>query len=108
MRRSMMLHTILALAGALSPGAEAMPLLIRECDRCGIGLAGRDAEAGLTRCRECSAAPDAEAAVVARRDPIEVACPVCRRGPGEACDRRTMGRRWMYHRARVDAAEGGR
>ena len=40
--------------------------------------------------------------------PIEVVCPTCRAQPGEACDRRTMGRKWLYHRARVDAAGGGR
>jgi hypothetical protein len=75
------------------------PLIIRECDRCGIGLAGIDAEAGITRCRECQASSQ-----TGTTDPIDLVCRTCHAQPGEKCDRRNMGGRWAYHRARVDVA----
>ena len=104
------------------------PLILVQCPGCGMALAGIDAEAGHTRCRECrataiigvdhGAGPDSVAWTmihdmgatvgVVHIAPIEVVCPTCRAQPGEACDRRTMGRKWLYHRARVDAAGGGR
>jgi hypothetical protein len=97
----------LALLLALGSGVpEPRPLVTVRCDRCGLCLAGIDADRGLTRCRECAQKGGHVAVVVAQRDPIEVACPICQASSGQSCDPRPMERR--YHGARVNAARGSR
>lgn len=133
----MMAARILALTtttGAATP--DPVTVLVQSCDRCGARFEGLTSEAGHTRCQECRDGPavgdvvigidhgDDPVSVVtmtmrrtetgytvesiSRCKPIDFDCFACGAEPGNGCNCRTMGRRWLYHRARVDAAGGGR
>ena len=78
-RSAMMAARILALAGGYP---EMRPLIIRECEGCGIGLAGIDAEAGHTRCQECRDGPAVGDVVIGidhGDDPVSVVTMTMRR-----------------------------
>lgn len=132
LRRFPMMPLFLAL-GTLSP-VPSEPPPSGECRRCGATLDGIDETSGQTECRSCRITVTAmhgatisvdygDAAYLAREPfstvghavveapswrPIDLVCLTCGAAPGKACDRRTMGKRWQFHRARVDAAGGTR
>lgn len=116
-RHLSMMPFLLGLA-ALSP-SPAPPPTSGECSRCGSALDNVDRLSGQTECRACrvpavlhhidSDRPVTMASEVApvaapSYQPIDLTCPTCGAVPGRACDRRTMGKRWPFHRARVDTA----
>lgn len=90
-----------------------------ECSRCGGALDNVDRLSGQTECRACrlptvlhhieSHRPVTMASKIApvlapSYRPIDLTCPTCGAKPQAECDRKTMGKRWQFHRARVDAA----
>lgn len=129
--QSYMVASLLAI-GALSPDPAPPPA--GECSRCGAALDSVDRLSGQIQCRSCRITVTAlhgatisvdysHAARILREPsstvghavveptptrPIDMLCLTCGAEPGSPCDRRKMGRRWIFHRARVDAAGGAR
>jgi len=118
-RRFSMMPLFLALA-AISP-VPSEPPPSGECRRCGAPLDGIDKMSGQTQCRACrvptvlhhieshrpvTMASKIEPIAAPSYRPIDLTCPTCGAKPRAECDRRTMGKRWEFHRARVDAAGG--
>lgn len=111
---------------------DPMMLSLVQCDHCRAFLSLLDFNAEHTRCQMCResmplvisakevvdgvphsltfTAPSPGvytinvAPSIPSYQPIDMRCPTCNAKPGAECDRRTMGSRWMYHRARVNAA----
>lgn len=118
--QSYMVASLLAI-GALSPDPAPPPA--GECSHCGAALDGVDRMSGQTQCRGCrlpaaryhidshwpvTITSNITPIISPSYRPIDLNCPTCGANPGKPCDRRKMGKRWPFHRARVNAAGGAR